>query len=145
MKKPFLRSGHEVGYSVKTVGYGASFSKGFQPKENFKDFLNEFSEAFDMTNASYSSLFLSHFSENELILTINEGIFTNEFSELDPLEVEKNLKEIGYSDLLINFILEHQSELYGSDIIQFIAKEGQTLNIRTIDLEYGNSEFQVDL
>lgn len=104
----------------------------------------EFEQSYDLeANPSISKLFDISGSE-EIVLIINDCIIINYFEdETDKEAIEAYLKQNGNSDWMIAFMKEHSEELYASDIIGALALPGQTLQIQTTDLEYGNEEFEL--
>ena len=54
------------------------------------------------------------------------------------------MKSNGNSEAAIEFMTNHVEELYAADFIKLLALPGQTITIQITDLEYGNTESELN-
>ena len=139
LKEAFLCSSHELGSVVSTR------SKEFEPIENYKEIIAEFEESYDFESLGISRYLIDCSGSGTIVMVINDCIMSNYFDDESDLEgITDYLKQNGNSQWMINFMSEHSEELYATDIIRALAKPGQKITIQTTDLEYGNTEFEIN-
>ena len=139
IKEVFLASGHELGSVVSTQ------SSDFEPVENYLEIISEFEDSYDLKALDCANqLFIVSGSE-KIVVTINDCIMANYFEDESDLEaIADYLQQNGNSEWMIQFMKNYSEELSATDIISVLAKPGQTITIQTTDLEYGNTEFEIN-
>lgn len=118
----------------------------FKPVSNYQDILNEFENCYDASVLGIADkLFLLVSDSNDgIILVVNDCIMANNYKDDEDSEGMINfMKTNGNSDAMIEFMTNHQEELYAADIIEFLALPGQTITIQITDLEAGNTEYEM--
>ena len=139
LKEVFLCSGHELGSVVSTR------SKEFEPIENYKEIIAEFEESYDFESLGISKYLIDYSGSGTIVMVINDCIMSNYFEdESDLVGVADYLRQNGNSEWMIEFMKNYSEELYATDIIRALAKPGQKITIQTTDLEYGNTEFELN-
>ncbi len=138
----FIYSGMESGTVTTTR------SSLFKPVSNYQEILNEFENCYvaDDDKPQGDKLFwLASESNDGIILVVNDCIMSHTFMDEADLEGMTNfMKSNGNSEAAIEFMTNHVEELYAADFIEFLALPGQTITIQITDLEYGNTESEMN-
>jgi hypothetical protein len=120
----------------------------FKPINNYQEILNEFEscyEPFPDKPQGDKLFWLAHESNDGIILVVNESIMSHTFMDEADLEGMTNfMKSNGNSEAAIEFMTNHVEELYAADFIGLLALPGQTITIQITDLEYGNTESEMN-
>ena len=120
----------------------------FNPVSNYQEILNEFEscyEPFPDKPQGDKLFWLAHESNDGIILVVNESIMSHTFMDEADLEGMTNfMKSNGNSEAAIEFMTNHVEELYAADFIKLLALPGQTITIQITDLEYGNTESEMN-
>jgi hypothetical protein len=120
----------------------------FKPINNYQEILNEFEscyEPFPDKPQGDKLFWLAHESNDGIILVVNESIMSHTFMDEADLEGMTNfMKSNGNSEAAIEFMTKHVEELYAADFIEFLALPGQNITIQITDLEYGNTEYEMN-
>ena len=120
----------------------------FKPINNYQEILNEFEscyEPFPDKPQGVKLFWLAHESNDGIILVVNESIMSHTFMDEADLEGMTNfMKSNGNSEAAIEFMTNHVEELYAADFIKLLALPGQTITIQITDLEYGNTESEMN-
>ncbi len=120
----------------------------FKPINNYQEILNEFEscyEPFPDKPQGDKLFWLAHESNDGIILVVNESIMSHTFMDEADLEGMTNfMKSNGNSEAAIEFMTNHVEELYAADFIKLLALPGQTITIQITDLEYGNTESEMN-
>ena len=136
----FIETGMESGIVTNTR------SSLFKPVSNYQDILNEFENCYDASVLGIADklFWLVSESNDGIILVVNDCIMANNYKDDEDSEGMINfMKTNGNSDAMIEFMTNHQEELYAADIIEFLALPGQTITIQITDLEAGNTEYEM--
>jgi hypothetical protein len=120
----------------------------FKPINNYQEILNEFEscyEPFPDKPQGDKLFWLAHESNDGIILVVNESIMSHTFMDEADLDGMTNfMKSNGNSEAAIEFMTNHVEELYAADFIELLALPGQTITIQITDLEYGNTESEMN-
>jgi hypothetical protein len=120
----------------------------FKPINNYQEILNEFEscyEPFPDKPQGDKLFWLAHESNDGIILVVNESIMSHTFMDEADLDgMIEFMKSNGNSEAAIEFMTNHVEELYAADFIELLALPGQTITIQITDLEYGNTESEMN-
>jgi hypothetical protein len=120
----------------------------FKPINNYQEILNEFEscyEPFPDKPQGDKLFWLAHESNDGIILVVNESIMSHTFMDEADLDgMTHFMKSNGNSEAAIEFMTNHVEELYAADFIELLALPGQTITIQITDLEYGNTESEMN-
>ena len=120
----------------------------FKPINNYQEILNEFESCYEPfpDKPQWDKLFwLAHESNDGILLVVNDCIMSHTFMDEADLEGMTNfMKSNGNSEAAIEFMTNHVEELYAADFIKLLALPGQTITIQITDLEYGNTESEMN-
>lgn len=120
----------------------------FNPVSNYQEILNEFENCYESYEGKPQGdkLFWVASESNEgIILVVNESIMSHTFMDEADLDGMTNfMKSNGNSEAAIEFMTNHVEELYAADFIELLALPGQTITIQITDLEYGNTESEMN-
>ena len=138
----FIYSGMESGTVTTTR------SSLFKPVSNYQEILNEFENCYAADNGKPQGdklFWLASESNDGIILVVNDCIMSHTFMDEADLEGMTNfMKSNGNSEAAIEFMTNHVEELYAADFIKLLALPGQTITIQITDLEYGNTESEMN-
>lgn len=137
----FIYSGMECGTVTNTR------SSLFKPVANYQDILSEFENSYDpsVLGTADKLFWLAHESNDGIILVVNDCIMSHTFMDEADLDgMIEFMKSNGNSETAIEFMTKHVEELYAADFIQLLAMPGQTITIQITDLEYGNTESELN-
>ena len=120
----------------------------FKPINNYQEILNEFEscyEPFPDKPQGDKLFWLAHESNDGIILVVNDCIMSHTFMDEADLDGMTNfMKSNGNSEAAIEFMTNHVEELYAADFIKLLALPEQTITIHITDLEYGNTESEMN-
>ena len=120
----------------------------FKPVSNYQEILNEFENCYESYEGKPQGdkLFWVASESNEgIILVVNDCIMSHTFMDEADLDgMIEFMKSNGNSEAAIEFMTKHVEELYAADFIELIALPGQTITIQITDLEYGNTESEMN-
>ena len=137
----FIYSGMESGTVTNTR------SSLFKPVANYVELMSEFENSYDPSAlCTADKLFwLAHESNDGIILVVNDCIMSHTFMDEADLDGMTNfMKSNGNSEAAIEFMTNHVEELYAADFIKLLALPEQTITIHITDLEYGNTESEMN-
>ena len=137
----FIYSGMECGTVTNTR------SSLFKPVANYQDILSEFENSYDpsVLGTADKLFWLVSESSDGIILVVNDCIMSHTFMDEADLDgMIEFMKSNGNSETAIEFMTKHVEELYAADFIQLLAMPGQTITIQITDLEYGNTESELN-
>ena len=137
----FIYSGMESGIVTTTR------SSLFKPVPNYQEILNEFENSYDASvlGTADKLFWLVSKSNDGIILVVNDCIMSHTFMDEADLDGMTNfMKSNGNSEAAIEFITNHVEELYAADFIKLLALPEQTITIHITDLEYGNTESEMN-
>ena len=119
----------------------------FNPVSNYQEILNEFENSYDPSALGTSDklFWLASESNDGIILVVNDCIMSHTFMDEADLDgMIEFMKSNGNSEAAIEFMTNHVEELYAADFIKLLALPGQTITIQITDLEYGNTESEMN-
>ena len=120
----------------------------FKPINNYQEILNEFESCYEPFNDKQQGdklFWLAHESNDGIILVVNDCIMSHTFMDEADLDGMTNfMKSNGNSEAAIEFMTNHVEELYAADFIKLLALPEQTITIHITDLEYGNTESEMN-
>jgi hypothetical protein len=120
----------------------------FKPVSNYQEILNEFENCYESYEGKPQGdklFWLASESNDGIILVVNDCIMSHTFMDEADLEGMTNfMKSNGNSEAAIEFMTNHVEELYAADFIGLLALPGQTITIQITDLEYGNTESEMN-
>lgn len=137
----FIYSGMECGTVTNTR------SSLFKPVANYQDILGEFENSYDPSALGTADklFWLASESNDGIILFVNDCIMSHTFMDEADLDgMIEFMKSNGNSEAAIEFMTNHVEELYAADFIGLLALPGQTITIQITDLEYGNTESEMN-
>ena len=120
----------------------------FNPVSNYQEILNEFENCYESYEGKPQGdklFWVAYESNDGIILVVNDCIMSHTFMDEADLEGMTNfMKTNGNSEAAIEFMTNHVEELYAADFIKLLALPGQTITIQITDLEYGNTESEMN-
>ena len=119
----------------------------FKPVPNYQEILNEFENSYDASvlGTADKLFWLVSKSNDGIILVVNDCIMSHTFMDEADLDGMTNfMKSNGNSEAAIEFMTNHVEELYAADFIKLLALPEQTITIHITDLEYGNTESEMN-